>query len=139
MSQHHRKELIEQSFAAAERDVDNQVLAGPRWARVFGQAGKAVGQKAQFKEGFDFQDYTAAGFPDTAAEWAMKHGDRVQQDPIQAMSDWIDSFPRARQAVDTYCAARAKEDLAGLAQSARVGGLASPDEYMERRSRGRAM
>lgn len=139
MSQHHRKELIEQSFAAAEFDVDSQILTGPRWARVFGQAGKEVGKTAQFKEGFDFQDYTAAGFPDTAAEWAMKHGDRVQQDPVQAMSDWIDSFPRARQAVDTYCAARAKEDLAGLAQGVRPGVLASPDEYMERRSRGRAM
>ena len=139
MIQHHRRELIEQSFVQAERDVDSLILVGPRWARVFGQASKAVGQNAQFKEGFDFQDYSAAGFPDTAAEWAMKHGERVQQDPVQAMSEWIDSFPRARQAVDRYCAAQAKQDLSMVAQSARPGDLASPDDALARRSRGLCM
>lgn len=141
MSQYHRKQLIEESFAQAEKEVDGQILMGPRWARVFGLASKAIGQKADFKNGVDFQDYVdGQGFPDTAAEWAIKNGDRVQQDPIQAMSDWIDYFPRARVPVDNYCAARAQEDLARLAQTARPNDLASPEEALAlRRNRGRAM
>jgi hypothetical protein len=49
--------------------------------------------------------------------------------------------PRARMAVDTYCATRAQEDLARLAQSQRPAGsdLASPDEVIARRNRGRMM
>lgn len=140
MSQHHRKELIEQGFAQAEREVDGMILAGPRWARVFGQAGKAISRKAEFNDGFDFRDYTnGVGFPDTAVEWAMKNSQAVQQNPTQAMSDWIDTFPRARTAVDAYCASQAKQDLVFIANMSRADNLASPEEALGRRNRGRAM
>jgi len=88
----------------------------------------------------DFQDYRGGSFPDDALEWSLKHLDRLQSDPVNVMSDWIDQHPRARLAVDTYCAARAQDDLARLAQTARPNDLASPEEALAlRRNRGRMM
>lgn len=153
MSQQHRRELIENCFAKATThgrapDTQNECQGGLRFtklgppatraAREFDHAASHLAATTQFNNQVGIVEAMFYEF-DSALSWASNHEMEIESDPIQAMSDWIDSFPRARQAVDTYCAARAKEDLASLAQSARVGGLASPDDYMERRSRGRAM
>lgn len=156
MSQHHRNALIEDCLSQTRGNVD-WVSGNVGWAcmsmsqidrlashvqqplREFGEAAEILAKKTHFYGGVDFGDYTNQGFPDTAVEWAMKHDDQVLSDPIQAMSDWIDTFPRARAAVDAYCASQAKQDLVFIANSSRADNLASPEEALGRRNRGRAM
>lgn len=141
MIQRHRRELIEECFSLARPLAEKQYPHDPRWMRVFSQAGKLVSEKTQFNAKVDFQDYVdGQGFPDTPKEWAIRNNDRVQQDPVQAMSDWIDHFPRARPAVDAYCAGKAQEELIQIATKTRKEhDLASPEEALGRRNRGRAM
>lgn len=138
MSQYHRRQLIEQNFAIAEQQLETSPGDS---ISLFAFAAINMADHAGFKRNFDFKDYRDGRFPDDAREWAIKHRDRLSSDPVNVMSDWIDQHPRARLAVDTYCAARAQEDLARLAQSQRPAGsdLASPDEAMARRNRGRMM
>jgi len=138
VSQYHRRQLIEESFAQAEQ-IREFHLGNPQW-NLFTTAAGLLADKAGFKRNFDFEDYRGGRFPDDDGEWADKHRERLQTEPVNVMSEWIDQHPRAREAVDTYCAAKAQEDLARMAQRARPSDLASPEEALAlRRNRGRMM
>jgi len=142
VSRYHRRQLIEESFAQAEQvseDVWDTSKPYSPLASRFHEAAVRLATKSGFNPSMDFQDYRGGSFPDDALEWSLKHLDRLQSDPVNVMSDWIDQHPRARQAVDTYCANKAQEDLTRLAQTARATDLASPEEAMARRNRGRMM
>lgn len=160
MSQHHRRELIEQSFAAAEKftgpvldlgigrygfayrqgmdtrledGVQRQEVDEKRNQHVFREAAKHIASAADF----DDQSYFSSSY-DSGVDFSYRYPERLGDDRLNAMSDWINQHPRAQPAVDEYCAVRAKEALANQAQISRpANALASPDEYMARKSRGR--
>ncbi|GAB3513231.1 hypothetical protein GCM10027400_20920 [Pseudoxanthomonas daejeonensis] len=162
MSQHHRRELIEQSFATAERQTgpvldlgigrygfayrqvmdtrledsaDRQEVEVARNQHVFREATKHISQVAEF----DDQSYFSSTY-DSGADFSHRYPERLGDDRLNAMDDWISQHSRAQPAVDEYCSARAREDLANQAQVSRPQfDLASPDEYKARRSRGRSM
>lgn len=141
MSQYHRRQLIEQSFSQAEQM--GEANTGKYHASIswFCLAADKLAWHVGFSDKFDFADYRGGRFPDDSREWADKHVDRLRKDPVDLMSEWIDQHPRAQAVVDNYCAKLAQEDLARFAQSQRPAGsdLASPDEVIARRNRGRML
>ena len=65
--------------------------------------------------------------------------DRLTQDRVSALSEFIHTQPHLNEALSEYCAPFAREALAKQAQSSRPSELASPDDALSRRSRGRRM
>lgn len=162
MSQHHRRELIEQAFEAAEKQTgpvldlgigrygfayrqgmdtrledstDRQKVEDARNQHVFREAARTLAKEAGFStEYFIHQRHRGPH------EFAHFEATRLSAEREVVMNEWIDQDPSGKRAVDEYCAARAREDLANQAQESRpTESLASPDEYMARRNRGRCM
>ena len=162
MSQHHRRELIEQSFAAAEKQTgpvldlgigrfgfayrqgletrledgpDRQAAEVARDQHVFREATKHIAQVA------DFVDQSSFSSPyDSGADFSFKYPERLGGDRVNAMDDWIQQHYSAQPAVDEYCMARAQEDLAKQAKASRPqDDLADPEEVMARQSRARRL
>lgn len=163
MSQHYRRELIEQSFAVAEQQTgpvldlgigrygfayrkgmdtrledstDRQEAEVERNQHVFREATKHIAKVSDF----DDQSYFSSTY-DSGADFSHRYPERLGDDRLNAMDDWISQHIRAQPAVDEYCAARERDELAKQAQTARPqdSDLASPERALSRRSRGRAM
>ena len=162
MSLHHRRELIEQSFDAAEKQTGpvldlgigrygfvyrqgmdtrledsatRQEAEQQRNQHVFRQATKHIGAVTDF----DDQSYFSSSY-DSGADFSYRYPERLGSDRVNAMDDWISQHSRAQPAVDEYCASRAREELSNQAMARpQDSNLASPDEALARRSRGRRM
>ena len=156
MSQHHRRELIDQSFAAAEKltgpvldlgigrygfafrqgmdtrltdGADRQEVEVERNQHVFREAAKHLSITADFIDQSSF---------DSSADFSFMYPERLGEDRANAMNDWINQHYRAQPAVDEYCAKRARDELASQAQTLRpqTSDLATPEEALAlRRSR----
>lgn len=55
------------------------------------------------------------------------------------MEEYIDQHGEGQEAVRKLCAARAKNELTKTANKSRPTNMASPEEALARRSRGRAL